>query len=50
MTATTSGTIPAHLKSNRVLIKWSLLAAALVLGYFMWQCGAGHDCWGAPFR
>jgi len=29
---------PRH---KRVLLKWSLLATVLVLGYFMWQCGSG---------
>jgi hypothetical protein len=28
-------------KHKRVLLKWSLLATVLVLGYFMWQCGSG---------
>ena len=32
---------PAQRKHKRVLLKWSLLATALVLGFFMWQCGAG---------
>ncbi|MGA6983748.1 MAG: hypothetical protein WBZ11_19495 [Candidatus Sulfotelmatobacter sp.] len=40
-TGITTGSIPAHKKNNKVLLKWSLLAAALVLVYFMWQCGAG---------
>ena len=32
---------PAQRKHKRVLLKWSLVAAALVLGFFMWQCGSG---------
>jgi hypothetical protein len=28
-------------KHKPVLLKWSLLATVLVLGYFMWQCGSG---------
>lgn len=32
---------PAQTKPRRILLKWSLLATVLVLGYFMWQCGAG---------
>jgi hypothetical protein len=32
---------PAQSKPKRVLLKWSLLATVLVLGYFMWQCGSG---------
>jgi hypothetical protein len=31
---------PAQPKHKRVLLKWSLLATVLVLGYFMWQCGS----------
>ena len=26
---------------RRTLLKWSLAASAVVLGYFMWQCGSG---------
>jgi hypothetical protein len=32
---------PAQPKHKRVLLKWSLLATVLLLGYFMWQCGSG---------
>jgi hypothetical protein len=32
---------PPQQKPKRVLVKWSLLATVLVLGYFMWQCGSG---------
>jgi hypothetical protein len=32
---------PAQRKHKRVFLKWSLVAAALVLGFFMWQCGSG---------
>jgi hypothetical protein len=32
---------PAQPKPKRVLLKWSLLATVLLLGYFMWQCGSG---------
>lgn len=32
---------PPQPKPKRTLLKWSLLAAVLVLGYFMWQCGSG---------
>lgn len=43
--AATAGTphdsYPAQPKRKRVLVKWSLLATVLVLGYFMWQCGSG---------
>jgi hypothetical protein len=43
--AATTGTpldnYPAKPKPKRVLLKWSLLATVLVLGYFMWQCGSG---------
>lgn len=35
------GNYSAQPKPKRVLLKWSLLATALVLGYFMWQCGSG---------
>ena len=31
----------AQPKHKRVLLKWSLLATVLLLGYFMWQCGSG---------
>jgi hypothetical protein len=40
-TGITPGPLPTVPKNNRVLLKWSLLATALVLGYFMWQCGSG---------
>jgi len=32
---------PAPPKRNRTLLKWSLAAAALVVGYFLWQFGSG---------
>jgi len=32
---------PAPPKRNRALLKWSLLAAALLVAYLMWQCGSG---------
>ena len=32
---------PVEPTRKRVLWKWSLLAAALLLGYLMWQCGSG---------
>jgi hypothetical protein len=32
---------PAQPKRKRVLLKWSLLATVLLLGYFMWQCESG---------
>jgi len=32
---------PARPKPRKLLLKWSLLATVLVLGYFMWQCGSG---------
>jgi hypothetical protein len=32
---------PAQPKHKRVLLKWSLLATVLMLGYFMWQCESG---------
>jgi hypothetical protein len=32
---------PPEPKRKRVLLKWSLVAAALVFGYFTWQCGSG---------
>ena len=28
-------------KRNPILVKWSILVAILLLGYFMWQCGSG---------
>ena len=31
---------PAEPKRKRILLKWSLLATALLFGYFMWQCGS----------
>ena len=30
-------------KRNRILLKWSLIVIALVLGYFTWQCGSGMN-------
>ncbi|MGA8274019.1 MAG: hypothetical protein WB919_20830 [Candidatus Sulfotelmatobacter sp.] len=32
---------PAQTKRKGILVKWSLLATALLLAYFMWQCGSG---------
>jgi hypothetical protein len=32
---------PTTPKPRRVLWKWSLIVAVVVLGYFMWQCGSG---------
>jgi hypothetical protein len=40
-TGTPLDNYPAQPKPRRVLLKWSLLATVLVLGYFMWQCGSG---------
>jgi hypothetical protein len=40
-TGTPLGNYSAQPKPKRVLLKWSLIATALVLGYFMWQCGSG---------
>jgi hypothetical protein len=37
------GNDPAQPRPKRVLLKWSLLATVLVLGYFMWQCGSGMN-------
>ena len=41
VTRTPLDNYPAQPKPKRVLLKWSLLATVLVLGYFMWQCGSG---------
>jgi hypothetical protein len=40
-TGTPLDNYPAQPKPKRVVLKWSLLATVLVLGYFMWQCGSG---------
>lgn len=32
---------PIKPQRKRILWKWSLLAAALLFGYFVWQCGSG---------
>jgi hypothetical protein len=33
--------VQAKPKHTRILLKWSLAATVLLLGYFMWQCGSG---------
>ena len=40
-TGTPPDNYPVQPKPKRVLLKWSLLATVLILGYFMWQCGSG---------
>ena len=37
----TSSQLRAEAKPKRTLVKWSLIAVALMFGYFAWQCGAG---------
>jgi hypothetical protein len=39
--SSSSGQLFAEPKHKRTVLKWSLVATALVFGYFAWQCGSG---------